>query len=110
MNKKLTSEQIKKFKDELQKINEFDQIQDIANEIVSFGDTEWAKKIYIKALKKAEESEITCFQNAHKFFKADREVVMTAVKAWGPVLQYVDKKFKFDREILLATKPYRVFQ
>tara|TARA_B100000795_G_scaffold224970_1_gene180564 strand:- start:366 stop:665 length:300 start_codon:yes stop_codon:yes gene_type:complete len=69
MNKKLTSEQIKKFKDELQKINEFDQIQDIANEIVSFGDTEWAKKIYIKALKKAAASEITCFQNAHKFLE-----------------------------------------
>ena len=104
--KNLTSEQIKNFKDELEEANELEQFQEVANKIVDAGDTDWAKKIYIKALRKAEEAEISCFQNANKFFKADREVVLTAVKKWGPVLEYVDKKFKSDREILLATKPY----
>ena len=104
--KKLNADQIKNFKDELDKANQFEQFQDIANRIVIAGDTLWAKKIYIKALKKAYSDEIFCFQNADNFFKADREIVLQTVKKWGPAIQYADKKFKSDRNILLATKPY----
>ena len=85
---------------------DLDKLQDIANEIVDSGDADWAKKVYIKALQNSSEYDIFVFQNAHEFFKSDRDVVLAAVKAWGPALQYVDEKFKSDREILLATKPY----
>ena len=40
-------------------------------------------------------------QYADKKLKADKEVVLAAVKKNGYVLQYADKKLKADKEIVL---------
>ena len=42
-------------------------------------------------------------RDADKIFKADREIVLAAIKqSWGAALEYADKSLKADREIVLA--------
>ncbi len=39
---------------------------------------------------------------ADEKFKADRDIVLSAVNLWGGALQFADKKLKADREVVLA--------
>ncbi len=41
-------------------------------------------------------------EEADETFKADREIVLAAVKSAGYVIQYADKKFWSDQEIILT--------